>query len=389
MLNVVYVLNSTYAWGGASKSFISMLEGLRRRGIYPIVVMPDREGLYHILRQMGIECVVSCFRPNTYPHNRSSLKDILLFLPKLIARRIVNYRAVRTLASLMKGRQIDLVHTNVSVIDVGFRLSLKLGVPHIFHVREYGDLDFHEVYYPCERFFHHLIRNCSYSICITKAIQAHHGLSDNKKSVVIYNGVDIPKVAVSLLKKNGYFLFAGRIDPSKGFHVLLDAYVKYVRTSNLKRELWVAGDAGDVSYYNKMRKLVKTQGLCGKVKFLGVQDDIFLLMQHADAIVIPSRFEGFGRCMTEAMMNGCLVIAHDTAGLKEQFDNGLEEAGREIGLRYQTPDELLECLLAVDGMSKEQQENMVMDACRVARELYAPSVNVERVYQFYNRILNV
>ena len=73
MLNVVYVLNSTYAWGGASKSFISMLEGLRRRGIYPIVVMPDREGLYHILRQMGIECVVSCFRPNTYPHNRSSL----------------------------------------------------------------------------------------------------------------------------------------------------------------------------------------------------------------------------------------------------------------------------------------------------------------------------
>ena len=216
MLNVVYVLNSTYAWGGASKSFISMLEGLRRRGIYPIVVMPDREGLYHILRQMGIECVVSCFRPNTYPHNRSSLKDILLFLPKLIARRIVNYRAVRTLASLMKGRQIDLVHTNVSVIDVGFRLSLKLGVPHIFHVREYGDLDFHEVYYPCERFFHHLIRNCSYSICITKAIQAHHGLSDNKKSVVIYNGVDISKVAVSLLKKNGYFLFAGRIDPSKG-----------------------------------------------------------------------------------------------------------------------------------------------------------------------------
>ena len=41
MLNVVYVLNSTYALGGASKSFVSMLSGLMERGVHPIVVLPD------------------------------------------------------------------------------------------------------------------------------------------------------------------------------------------------------------------------------------------------------------------------------------------------------------------------------------------------------------
>lgn len=389
MLNVVYVLNSTYALGGASKSFVSMLSGLMERGVHPIVVLPDKEGLYHTLQSMGVECFVSCFRPSTYPHNRSSLKDILAFLPKLVARLIVNRLTVSHMVKALKGRDIRLVHTNVSVVDVGFRFSRRMGIPHIFHVREYADLDFHEIYFPCSSAFHKLLRNDSYSICITKHIQSHHGLAGNPASVVIYNGVEVPRVDVSSLKKDGYFLFAGRIDASKGVHVLLDAYAKYVASVAAPRELWIAGEAGNATYYHKMRRRVEKYGLCAKVKFLGGREDIFLLMQHAGAIVIPSRFEGFGRCMAEAMMNGCLVIAHDTAGLKEQFDNGVEMKMREIGLRYASPEELQECLKRVDGMTEAQSSSMVADAYEVACALYAPDVNVGRICQFYNRILDV
>ena len=93
--------------------------------------------------------------------------------------------------------------------------------------------------------------------------------------------------------------------------------------------------------------------------------------------------------MAEAMMNGCLVIAHDTAGLKEQFDNGVEMKMREIGLRYASAEELQECLKRVDGMTEAQSGNMVADAYEVARALYAPDANVGRIYQFYNQILDV
>ena len=63
-------------------------------------------------------------------------------------------------------------------------------------------------------------------------------------------------------------------------------------------------------------------------------------MRQAKAIIIPSHNEGFGRCMPEAMFNGCLCIGHDTGGTKEQMDNGTEATGEDIALRYQTEDQL-------------------------------------------------
>ena len=386
-MNVVYVLNTTYLFGGSVRSFLSMLYGLMERGVNPIVVLPDDDGVCRVLREKGIETIVLCFRPNTYPHNRTTLKDIFLFFPKLVARRVVNYRAVVRLTKLLRGRNIDLIHTNVSVIDVGMRASQKLGVPHLFHIREYGFLDFHEIYYPWPKAFRALMHK-SYTICITKHIQQSHGLMGNEKARVIYNGIDVPKIELSKLRKEGYFLYAGCIDPSKGLHVLLEAYANYLLSSALNYELWIAGDVNDYSYYEKVKLFIKSHDIAKKVKFLGSREDVFKLMQGAEAVVIPSRFEGFGRCMAEAMMNGCLVVAHNTAGLKELFDNGVEMSGREIGFRYETMEELSRCLLQVDALDDVRMKQYLSCAYKVARGLYTPRVNVEKVFQFYEDIVH-
>mgnify|MGYP000373785354 CR=1 FL=1 len=385
-MNVVYILNTTCLFGGSVRSFLSLLDGLMKRGVNPIVVLPDCEGVYRLLESRGIEVVSVCFRPNTYPHNRSTLKDILLFFPKLLARRVVNHRAVSSLCTLLYRRKIDMVHTNVSVVDIGVRLARKLGVPHLYHVREYGFLDFHEIYYPWPKAFYRMLRS-SYSVCITKHIQVYHGLSGNRLSRVIYNGVDVPEVLGTENVRKGYFLYAGTIDPSKGLHVLLEAYDRYLRHSSRNLELWVAGEVNDAKYYGRLKHFISQKGIADKVRFLGGRKDIFQLMQCADAIVIPSRFEGFGRCMAEAMMNRCLVVAHDMAGLKEQFENGLEKAGMEIGLRYGTPEELCDCMLQVDCMSSDELESFRARAYQVARSLYSLSVSVSKIYQFYEDII--
>lgn len=57
-------------------------------------------------------------------------------------------------------------------------------------------------------------------------------------------------------------------------------------------------------------------------------------MSKAQALIVASRFEGFGFITTEAMWNDCLVIGKNIAGTKEQFDNGVAETGHEIGLRF-------------------------------------------------------
>lgn len=386
MKKVIYVLNSTYLLGGASKSFLLLLNGIAQCGMHPIVIVPDRNGLYSVLVQMGIEVIDITYRNNTYPHY-NSLKDILLFLPRLFARRLVNWNAVRKLYAQFSNSEISLVHTNVSVIDIGFRLAQRLHVPHVYHIREYGDLDFHEIYYPTSVAFHAMWCKSSYSICITKHIQSHHGLTGDSKSVVIYNGIDVPPVDIDSLLKEDYFLFAGRIDESKGVHVLLEAYANYLQHSSLQRRLVIAGDPDKMAYLKKLQRFIKEYQIENKVKFLGGRKDIYELMQHAIAIVIPSRFEGFGRCMAEAMMNGCLVVAHNTAGLKEQFDNGVLVTGREIGLRYMTTSELSERLIQIDSMTNKDMKQYMADAYQTAYSLYTSQINVQSVYRFYNQII--
>ena len=44
------------------------------------------------------------------------------------------------------------------------------------------------------------------------------------------------------------------------------------------------------------------------------------------------------------MFYGTLVIGRNTAGTKEQFDNGVKYSGDEIGLRFLTIDDLVKCM---------------------------------------------
>lgn len=185
-MKILYVLHSTYALDGSSRSFRTLIAGVLQRGHTPVVVAPDGEGQAKILRDMGVEVLVVPYRNSTYPDLRDA-KDWVLFLPRLIARRILIHRAVHTLCKQLRGKGINLVHTNTSVVEIGERIAQELAIPHVYHLREY-DLDFH--YYPCAKSFHRRLSH-NYSVCITKAIQQHHLQAQNPRSVVVYNGITL------------------------------------------------------------------------------------------------------------------------------------------------------------------------------------------------------
>ena len=167
------------------------------------------------------------YRNNTYPDLRNP-KEAILFLPRLIARRILIQKAAHAVYERVKSRDIALVHTNVSVVDVGERVAKRLGVPHIYHIREYGDSDFHLHYYPSFKAFHRRLAQ-SYTLCITRAIQRHHLQSGNSKSLVVYNGITMAEEKEQKeLPAMPYFLYAGRIEEAKGLMDLAIAYAQFV-----------------------------------------------------------------------------------------------------------------------------------------------------------------
>lgn len=386
-MNILYVLNSTYALGGATKSFLTLIEAVKKCGYMPIVVAPDENGIAITLRQMGVEVIALPYRNNTYPDLRN-LKEAILFLPRLAARRMLIQKAVNAVYEQVKSRDIALVHTNVSVVDIGERVAKRLGVPHIYHIREYGDSDFHLKYYPSTKAFHRRLAQ-NYTICITRAIQQHHLLSRNSKSLVIYNGITMAEEKeLKELPAIPYFLYAGRIEKAKGLMDLAIAYAKFAEKQTVDfPSLAISGERTEPTYCQKIIQYLEEKGVKSKVNFLGSRRDIGHLMHHATATIVPSHFEGFGRCLPEAMLSGCIVIGRDTGGTKEQFDNGLQLTGKEIGYRFHNIAELAQCLEKVVNANEEERQAMRTRALRTVNKYYTQRRYTTSIIQLYEKII--
>lgn len=108
-------------------------------------------------------------------------------------------------------------------------------------------------------------------------------------------------------------LSVGRLAREKNHAGLLRAFAQLAGSCPDVR-LWIAGDG-------PLRDVLLQQcaalGLDGRVVFLGERHDVPDLMRAADVFVLPSRFEGFGLVVAEAMASGTPVVATDSGGVAE------------------------------------------------------------------------
>lgn len=392
-MKVLYILNSTTITGGATKSLLTLLQGLKEKGITPFVVVPDGGDLCKVLKDKGITYFVLRYSTTTYP-SLSSSKDKLLFLPRIFRWKLWESNAVSQIKGIIKEYNIDLVHTNVSVETVGLRAAYQMQVPHIMHFREYADIDFDMHYYPSKKKYYSLLNKFgTYTISITKGIQMYHNLYGERHRQ-IYNGIELDKNLVDnndkhILCSESYFLFAGRVEPAKGLKQVVEAFaIFYADNKDKAIHLKVAGSIADEEYAESIRNLISKYELSEVVKFLGPRHDIADLMSKSIATIVSSNFEAFGRCLPEAMLNRCLTIGKDTAGTKEQYDNGLNLYGEEIGLRYNTTEDLAQIMKIVSNMDKQQYASMVSRAENTVLQLYNAKKYVSEVYDFYKEIIN-
>lgn len=386
-MNVLYVLNSTSIYGGASKSFLHLLKGLINLGVKPVIVVPDNNGICVTLRRMNVTTIDVPFKHHTYPAY-NGLKNKLFFLPRLFGRIWMNHNAFYKLKKHLKGQNFDLVHTNVSVINIGFKLAKSMKIPHVYHFREFADLDFNMHYFPSKYFFYKKInKKNSFFITITNQIKNYHHLNE-KNTKVIYNPISERLNHIDFSHDLNYFLFAGRLVPTKGLMEVIQAYVEYVKIIKNPLKLLIAGDQPDNNYIKDIYRIIQINNLQEHIEFLGPRSDIEMLMNNAKAIIVASKFEAFGRCMAEAMFHGCLVIGKNIAGTKEQFDNGIEFCGEEIGVRYNNKEDLVKALEYISEINWEDRKKIVSLAFKTVNELYSVNVSVKNVFDFYQRILN-
>ena len=386
-MKIAYILSSTTPLGGASKAFKTTLSGLMKLGVEPIIIVPDKDGIYQVFKEQGIPVYALRYKLNIYPGHRT-LKKVIEFIPRLVIKYILNTMASQQLAAILRNEHVDIVHTNVGVINIGIQASKKVQLPHIYHLREYGDLDFDMDVFPSKKHFRQQLNGPqSYTICITRDIQQHHQQTGKATSRVVYDGIKPAMTEFISYEKKDYLLYAGRIEAAKGLQELLMAYADYIKETPHALPLYIAGIIHDEGYWNNIQAFIQENHLKEQVQYLGQVPDIEEYMQQARAIIIPSRFEGFGLCMPEAMFNGCLAIGRNTGGTKEQLDNGLRLQGSEIALRYDTINELTHLLCEISQSPIAQYQPMVERAFHTVNQLYTEENNAREIFQFYQSIL--
>lgn len=131
-------------------------------------------------------------------------------------------------------------------------------------------------------------------------------------------------------------LFVGRHDRQKGLDLLLQAFAE-VSAARPELKLHVLGD--------KVRADGGALPQDGAVHFVGwvPAQDIDGWYASADALVVPSRWEGFGLVVPEAFRNGTPVLCSDRGALP-----GLVEEGRTGHVFALEGTALADCLAGLD-----------------------------------------
>jgi starch synthase len=151
------------------------------------------------------------------------------------------------------------------------------------------------------------------------------GIPIRHKSTVIPNGINLleiqkTKPPVSTLKGGFKLLFPGGGRLVKGGDLLIKALPK-VKEQIPTVHLYVAGE---VPQGHVMRRLAAAGTLADSVTFVGLLSprEYRQLLRSVDALVMPSREEGFGIAFLEAMALGKPAIAGNVGGVTDIIENG-------------------------------------------------------------------
>ncbi|RKX69363.1 hypothetical protein DRP53_08370 [candidate division WOR-3 bacterium] len=115
-------------------------------------------------------------------------------------------------------------------------------------------------------------------------------------------------------------LFLGRIDAyHKGLDLLLISFARFTKECNVRATLSLVGkDWGDVK---KLRKLSLNLSIENQVLFCGpLSKNSYEIISQYDILVLPSRFDGFGLSVLEAMVCGKPILVSTAAGIARYVD---------------------------------------------------------------------
>lgn len=126
------------------------------------------------------------------------------------------------------------------------------------------------------------------------------------------------KLPASFVGDKKLFVSTGRLTRQKGHDILLDAFSVLAET----RDDCVLAIIGDGPLLEQLRSDAEQRGIKDRILFPGYIENPLAAVSQADCFVFPSRYEGQGLSLVEALVLGVPSIGTDVVGVRSVLANG-------------------------------------------------------------------
>lgn len=380
-MNILFVSGDNNKYSGAFLSMVKLTSLLKNKyGHNVLVLLPKKGDGQELLDEEGIEYVriTSFLRSVPIRENAKWYSALEGF-----GRTLVTKHYVPACEKLIREKEIDLIHINVSDSFIGAYAAEKTSTPFIWHIREFLEEDHGRALYKKEKAYA-IMRKAARTVAISDDIyRKYEGILGKDRVSIIYNGVDSSKYLIEnhRLFENDtiQFLMVGNISEGKGQIQAIRACIKlHESNANICLKL-VGGDP--LNYEKTLRDIVHEANAEEYIIFCGTQSDTPTFYKETDIFLMCSRAEAFGRVTVEAMLAGCFVIGADSGGTKDLIDDSstgiLYESGNADDL-YEKICYALNHKTEVQEMAKRGQQYMLMNM--------TADINADKVNQLYSEI---
>jgi glycosyltransferase involved in cell wall biosynthesis len=318
MKNILFLEQFSKLSGGQFV-LLSIIDGLNRSIINPIVVLPEIGDLSKELDKRRVEYV--CLPIGEYSAGKKPWTEIIKML---FSSFWLTFLVVR----LIKAKKIQVVYANAPRTFLWGTLAAKLaGVLVVWHIHSLlSGLELKL----CKVLQKHVAKIICVSECVAKPFRQ---LQKAAQIEVVYNGIDVDKYTrpsqTGKLKSElrvGPQLrvvgFIGQIAEWKGVADFIEAANLISKTED--QVLFVVigealfGKSRQITYKDQLRQRVKELGLEKVVLFLGGRIDIPDVLAGIDILVLPSRTpDPCPLVLLEAMAAGKAIITAKHGGPAE------------------------------------------------------------------------
>ncbi len=202
------------------------------------------------------------------------------------------------------------------------------------------------------------------------------------QSALCENGIPMPTVSdavnavdeAHITQTTRVFLHPGRIAEAKNQLVLVRVFDRLVREGQ-DVVLLIAGRKEDDAIFRQIRPFFSD-----RIRFLGLRTDVPSLMAKADAMCLPSVWEGLPVTLLECLAVGCIPICSPVGGIV----NAIEDGRNGLLSKSSSEEDYYQAMMRFLALTTDEIAQL-KEQCTSSFQPYHISNTVQKYLQEYSR----